>query len=609
MHRKALDFVRGIAASLVAVALVWYAAPALAQQAKPAAEKAAPAKAPMLKGDVKPMLGKDGKPVMLSTTAAAPSAQALKTLTAEAAACLKCHEPIKKFRDDGKHQSVGCSACHGNLQAHNANEKTRPTTNMDPAACGSCHQAQFDTQYTMNWNKAARKEKSLGTGPSPNPAWDKLMAPHGFTREHAEARSHQHMVLDQFVVDRGFGGRFQPKEGWEYLTKTGNYKVWDVIEDKYPDNTDQKIFKPGTAAAANAVCWSCKSADLILDWAYMGDPVPTAKWSRTSKVVELVKDVNHAMNCFFCHDPHSAKPRIVRDGLIDALTRPEKDTLFHSDRKAAKIEVVELGTRGHVRKIANLSRYDAKLQCGQCHVEYNCNPGFDPTTGQAIGMADRRTNHFPFKNVDGTLAHYTSIKFRDFRHAITGAGLIKSQHPDTENFYNSRHQKAGVECNDCHMPKLVDQKTGKRFTSHWQTSPKNYIKETCLTCHEEWDEKKAKYVIESLHARVQGKTRKAEYWLVRLVDKFEEAKGVGVEEPVLAQVRDKHTVAHQHWEWWTASNGHAFHNPDGAVESLTKSMTASQEGIKLLDDAMTARRSAARAAAAPAPAPAPAASR
>jgi nitrite reductase (cytochrome c-552) len=96
--------------------------------------------------------------------------------------------------------------------------------------------------------------------------------------------------------------------------------------------------------------------------------------------------------------------------------------------------------------------------------------------------------------------------------------------------------------------------------------------------------------MESLHNRVQGKTRKAEYWLTRLIDKFEEAKNLGVADNLLNQVREKHTVAHMHWEWWTASNGHAFHNPDAATESLAKSVVNSQEGIKLLDDAMAGLR-------------------
>jgi len=539
--------------------------------------------------------------------AAKAAAPAKKQASFDASGCFGCHAPIKSFHDEGKHKGLACTTCHTGIDAHLGDVKKRPATNMDPAVCGTCHQNQFKSQFTTNYEKPGRKEKSLAAGPSPNPSWDKLMAPHGFTREHAEARSHKFMVIDQFVVDRAFGGRFEAKDGWQYLVKEGNLKTWDVIKDNYPDNSDQKVFKPGTAAAANPVCWSCKSADLILDWAYMGDPVPTAKWSRTSKVVDLVKNVNHAMNCFMCHDPHSAKPRVVRDGLIDAMTRPEKDTLFHKDERAAKIEVVDLGVRGHTRKIAKLDRYDTKLQCGQCHVEYNCNPGFDPTTGKPIGMDDRRTNLFPFKDVQGTLDYYTKINFRDFRHAITGAALIKSQHPDVENYYGSKHQKAGVECHQCHMPKVKDPKSGKTFTSHWQTSPKHYIKETCLTCHSEWSEKQAKYVMESLHGRIQGKTRKAEYWLTRMVDKFEEAKNLGVDEAALNQVREKHTVAHQHWEWWTASNGHAFHNPEAATTSLNKSIATSQEGIKILDDAMAAKRKASTTtAAAPAPAPAPA---
>ena len=517
----------------------------------------------------------------------------------DASACYGCHAPIQAFHAEGKHKGVACTNCHDGIDKHLSDSKARPATKVDPAACGSCHQKQFETMYTMNWAKNARSEKSQATGPSPNPAWDKLMMPHGFTREHNVPRSHAFMLLDQFVVDRAFGGRFAPKDGWRYLTQAGgSFNVGDMLVDQYPDNSDHKPFKPGTAAAANPVCLSCKTQDHILDWAYLGDPVPTAKWSRTSKVVEMAREAKHALNCFFCHDPHSAKPRVVRDGLIQALTRPEQDTLWHKDAAAAKIDVRDLGVRGHTRKIALLDRYDTKLQCGQCHVEYNCNPGTDPTSGKPIGMADQRTNHFPFKDVNQIAKHYTDLKFRDFKHGITGALLWKGQHPDTENYYNSKHQKAGIECHQCHMPKLKDAKTGKTYTSHWQTSPRNYIKQTCLQCHGAWSEKQALYVMDSLNARVQGKLRKAEFWLTRMVDKFEEAKAAGVDDAALNPVRDKHYEAQIHWEWWTASNGAAFHNPDAATDSINKSMALSQEAIKLLEDAISAKRGAARASAA-----------
>jgi formate-dependent nitrite reductase cytochrome c552 subunit len=357
------------------------------------------------------------------------------------------------------------------------------------------------------------------------------------------------------------------------------------------------------------VCLSCKTQDHILEWAYMGDPMPSAKWSRTSKVVELAKSVNHALNCIFCHDPHAAKPRIVRDALIEAVLRTgDPPTLYSQDARKTKVDVKDMGMRGYTRKIGLLERYDGKLQCGQCHVEYNCNPGFNPNTGEPITMADKRTNFFPFVDVNNVLKAYDNIQFRDFRNQFTGAALWKAQHPDVETYYNSTHEKLGIDCAACHMPRVKDDKTGKFYTSHWQTNPKNYLKETCLRCHNQWDEKQARYVIESMASHYQGKVRHAEFWLTQLINKFGPAQMAGVSDDALKAARAKHGDAHANWEWWTAVNGASFHNLDLAKESLAKSVAASQEGIKILDDGIKARQSAAAApvptpAAAPAPAP------
>lgn len=521
-----------------------------------------------------------------ASTAHAQGKTKVKAPAFNATDCYECHEAVQEFHQAGQHKSVACDSCHSELVAHRKAGKGRPPTKVDPAACGSCHENQYRTMYNMNTDKTAHKEKGVAAGG----ALDKLLMPHGFTREHNEPRSHAFALYDQVTVDRAFGGRFVNKQGKSGLTRMGgNFKIWDTLVDEFPGEP-HKAFKPGTAAAANPVCMSCKSADHLLDWAYMGDPHPQAKWSRLSKVNEFVKDTNHSLNCIFCHDPHSAKPRIIRDGLIQALTRPEKDTLWHKDPKGAKIDVKELGERGFTRKIAMLSRYDVKLQCAQCHVEYNCNPGTDPTTGQPITMADQRTNHFPLKGVSDIGQHYKDLKFGDFKHGITGAMLWKGQHPDTEVYYNSTHQKEGVECSGCHMPKVKDPKTGKTYTSHWQTSPRHYIKETCLTCHKTWTEKQAVYSIDSLKNKWVGKMRKAEFWLTRLVDKFEAAQNMGVDAAVLNEARAKHAEAHIHWEWWSATNGAHFHNPQQFEESINKGMGLSQAGIKLLDDAMAKRR-------------------
>ncbi|MGE5239005.1 MAG: ammonia-forming cytochrome c nitrite reductase subunit c552, partial [Chloroflexota bacterium] len=508
--------------------------------------------------------------------------------------CYGCHEPIKGLHTSGRHAKVNCVNCHSGLVKHLASPgaDTRPVTDVSWEACGQCHKEQYESFMKVAYHRPARDEKSQLTNRSPNPFWDKLMMGHGFTKEHALTRSHNWMLIDHYVVDRAYGGRFQGKNGWQYILEEG--KAWDVLMDKYPDSNEHKAFIPQSAAAANPVCLQCKTQDHILDWAYMGDPDKGSKWSRVSNVVEVARAQQHGLNCFYCHDPHAAKPRIVRDGLINALTRPEADTLWHKDPNRTKITVIEMGVRGYPRKIALLEKYDTRLQCGQCHVEYNCNPGYDPknpdTSKPNVTMADIRTNHFPYKDVFGLYDHYVNqISFLDWKHPLTGGLLWKAQHPESEVHYNSKHAKAGVGCDDCHTPKIKDAKTGKSYTSHFAVSPKVQLKETCLKCHKGWTEEEARYTIDSIRAYGKGKMRKAEFWLSALIDKIVEGKKKGLDPEVIKQAQDQHLRAHILWEWWTAENSDGFHNPEMARESLTKSVDESQKGIKIVNDALAAK--------------------
>jgi formate-dependent nitrite reductase cytochrome c552 subunit len=542
------------------------------------------------------------------------SAPAGKTATAEkpvkVETCYNCHDQIKELHTMGKHAKVNCSNCHKELDKHlkasdNQTPETRPVTDTSWEACGQCHKEQYNSFMQTAYHRPARDEKSQLTNRAPNPFWDKLMAGHGFTKEHNLTRSHNWMLPDHLVVDRAYGGRFQPKNGWLYTTEQAPVKAWDLLQDNYPDVADHKAFIPQSAAAANPVCLQCKSQDQILKWSYMGDPVPGAQWSRTSKVTELVKDLQHGLNCIYCHDSHAAKPRIVRDGLIDALTRPDGDTLWHKDPNRTGIKVIDMGLRGFTRKIALLDKYDTRLLCGQCHVEYNCNPGYDPknpdTSKFSVTMADRRTNHFPYKDVFGLYDHYVNkVSFLDFKHGITGGLLWKAQHPEAEAYYNSKHAKAGAGCNDCHTPKVKDKKTGKVYTSHFAVTPKVQLKETCLKCHPKWTEEQAKYSIDSIKAHIRGKMRKAEFRLSVLIDKILEAKKAGVDAEIIKQAQDQHLKAHILWEFWTAENSDGFHNPQMAREALTKSVDEALKGIEIITNAMAPKPAAAATPAAPA---------
>ena len=363
---------------------------------------------------------------------------------------------------------------------------------------------------------------------------------------------------------------------------------------------------PQSATAANPVCLQCKPQDQILKWSYMGDPVPGAQWSRTSIAVDLVRDLQHGLNCFYCHDPHAAKPRIVRDALIQALTRPQADTLWHKDQKHTNFKVMDIGLRGFPRKIASLEKYDTRLLCGQSHVEYNCNPGYEPKNPDmskySVTMADPCTNHFPYKDALGLYDHYVNqVSFLDFKHALTGGLLWKAQHPESETYYNSKHAKAGVGYADCHTPKMKGKKSGKTYTSHFAMTPRVQLKETCLAakCHPTWTEEQAKYSIDSIKAFGNGKMRKAEFWLAALIDKTVEGKKAGLSEGVIKQAQNQHLKAHILCEYWTAENSDGFHNPELARESLTRSVDESTKGIKMINNALGAKTASVAPASAP----------
>ena len=79
-------------------------------------------------------------------------------------------------------------------------------------------------------------------------------------------------------------------------------------------------------------------------------------------------------------------------------------------------------------------------------------------------MADKRTNYFPFVDVNNILKAYDDIQFRDFRNQFTGAALWKAQHPDVETYYNSKHEKARHRLRD--VPHAEDQGREDRQVLH-----------------------------------------------------------------------------------------------------------------------------------------------
>jgi len=509
--------------------------------------------------------------------------------------CYSCHEDIEDFHSKGRHATVNCAHCHEGTAEHLANKKVKPVTRTDHAACATCHLAQYNSFVQNNLQSKARMEKASFR--SRSPLFDKLMEGYGFTIEHSEPRSHAFMLVDHLTMDRTYGGRFQFKD-WTYIAKSEEAakNAWNVVTDKEPSTSEQKKFLPGTVTAANPVCLNCKSQDHILKWKYMGDKDPAAQWDRTSKVVDFARDLKHPMNCFMCHDPHSAGPRVVRDGLINAVVDRKLGTYPMDPEKSKQVTMTKVWFQRNgkdFRAIGLLNKPDSNLMCAQCHVEYNCGPGYD--LGDAakgkeptyITMADPRTNLFPWVNVLGYKKVMTeTYNFKDFKHASTGALLAKIQHPEAETQWGSKHERAGVECKDCHMPKVKQSADGKAYTWHGQKSARYMKNDTCVRCHKDWTPEEAEYQIDAIQNYIRGRMTKAEFWIAQLIDAINHAREIGVDPELIKKAKEMQYDATLYWEWWTAENSDGFHNPDLARESLTRSIDISKDGVKMLREAV-----------------------
>ena len=59
------------------------------------------------------------------------------------ASCVECHDDIVAARTGGRHERVGCEACHGPLASHASGETDAKPVRPDPRAlCVSCHDAR-----------------------------------------------------------------------------------------------------------------------------------------------------------------------------------------------------------------------------------------------------------------------------------------------------------------------------------------------------------------------------------------------------------------------------------------------------------------------------------
>ncbi|MEM4409294.1 MAG: ammonia-forming cytochrome c nitrite reductase subunit c552, partial [Candidatus Caldarchaeum sp.] len=241
-----------------------------------------------------------------------------------------------------------------------------------------------------------------------------------------------------------------------------------------------------------------------------------------------------------CHDPKTMRLHISRPALIEAFQRIGKD--------------ISKATHQEMRS----------LVCAQCHVEY-------------YFKGDKKYLTFPFD--DGFSAeafekYYERTQHVDWVHPISGAKMLKMQHPDYEVYTFGIHAFRGVACADCHMPYKVE--GGIKFTDHQVRSPLLNTANSCQVCHR-WSEKEITLRVQSIQDKTKELLTRAEIELVSAHLETGDAWKRGASEKELEKPRQLLRKAQMYWDYVASNNGVGFHAPQECARILGKAIQLAME--------------------------------
>ncbi len=307
-----------------------------------------------------------------------------------------------------------------------------------------------------------------------------------------------------------------------------------------PDN-------PGT-------CWTCKSSDVPRVMAELGaglvdDPENASFRERlmagaapfyATNFHELTPEMNHTIGCLNCHDPETMSLRITRPALVEAFERREMDIdeVSHQEMRS--------------------------LVCAQCHVEYY----FRGENDYLTLPWDQGTT------VEDMERHFDEYEFADYTHAISGAPIIKIQHPDYELYQRGIHAYRSVSCADCHMPYKTE--GGVKYSDHHLQSPLLSIDNSCAVCHR-WSETEIRVRVESIQDKIKEGRERAERALALAHFDVAAAAQAGADDAELARARELLRGSQVRWDFVAAAKGMGFHAPQEAQRILTAAVELAQE--------------------------------
>ncbi len=287
-------------------------------------------------------------------------------------------------------------------------------------------------------------------------------------------------------------------------------------------------------------CYSCKSSSNPGLWAELGMEAYDAM-----SFGELGEHVTEPIGCANCHEAGTMRLIVTNPALEEALERQGKDW--------------NTFTRQEMRTVV----------CANCHVEY-------------YFAGEGKYLTFPWDNgtkVEDMIKYYEEVGFSDWKYPETDTPMLKAQHPEYEFFTaNSTHYEAGVSCADCHMPYVRD--GASKYSSHDVHSPLLNPEEACGQCHTNTE-----YVLErvaNIQQQVAETKISAEDAIIDAINAIKlAAANPDVNVELLDEARKLHREAQFMWDFISAENSTGFHNPEYALEVLSKSTNLAREAQML----------------------------
>jgi nitrite reductase (cytochrome c-552) len=333
----------------------------------------------------------------------------------------------------------------------------------------------------------------------------------------------------------------------------------------------KRLTKPQTGS-----CLHCHAAVMPL---YRelgnGDPAKGLAASYKFSYQELNKKLHdsghaHPVSCVDCHDPKSMQLRVTRPGFIEGIR-----ALATSDAPVPHLPSIERWRAGGKAKPydpnVDASRTEMRSYvCGQCHVEYYCSSQLPLTFpwGKGLKVGDQEKFWNETKFADGS-------RFFDYKHAETGAPILKAQHPEFELWSQGVHARSGVACADCHMPFMRDGAT--KISDHWVRSPLLNINAACQTCHR-IPEAEIRARVDAIQSRNYDLMQRGGAAITSLIDAIVRAKAEGATPEQLQPALELQRTAQWRLDFIAAENSMGFHAPQEAATVLGEAIDYARQG-------------------------------